>query len=77
VIWGAKDRTAVTLEEFFEQLGPDKTAELEAISMDFGAPYAKAAREKAPNAAICLDPFHAVAMATKALDETRRDLVAR
>ncbi len=45
VIWGAKDRTAATLEEFFEQLGPDKTAELEAISMDFGAPYAKAARE--------------------------------
>ena len=76
VIWGAKDRTAVTLEKFFEALGPDKTAELEAISMDFGAPYAKAARECAPNAAICLDPFHAVAMATKALDETRRDLVA-
>ena len=76
VIWGAKGRTAVTLEAFFEQLGPDKTAELEAISMDFGAPYAKAVREKAPAAAICLDPFHAVAMATKALDETRRDLVA-
>ena len=51
VIWGAKDRTAVTLEKFFEALGPDKTAELEAISMDFGAPYAKAAREGAPNAA--------------------------
>jgi transposase len=68
VIWGAKDRRAVTLEAFFEQLGPDKTAQLEAISMDFGAPYAKATRENAPNAAICFDPFHAVAMATKALD---------
>ncbi|MBP7406636.1 MAG: ISL3 family transposase [Candidatus Microthrix sp.] len=73
VIWGAKGRRAVTLEAFFEQLGPDKTAQLEAISMDFGAPYAKATRENAPNAAICLDPFHAVAMATKALDDTRRD----
>jgi transposase len=44
VIWGAKDRTAVTLEKFFEALGPDKTAELEAISMDFGAPL----RESSP-----------------------------
>ena len=31
----------------------------------------------APNAAICLDPFHAVAMATKALDTTRREQWAR
>ena len=73
VIWGAKDRTAVTLEAFFDELGEVATKKLEAISMDFGAPYAKAVRAKAPQAAICLDPFHAVAMATKALDETRRD----
>ena len=73
VIWGAKDRTAVTLEAFFDELGEVATKKLEAISMDFGAPYAKAVRAKAPQATICLDPFHAVAMATKALDETRRD----
>ena len=73
VIWGAKDRTAITLEQFFDQLGDDATKKLEAISMDFGAPYAKAVRTRAPQAAICLDPFHAVALATKALDETRRD----
>lgn len=73
VIWGAKNRTAVALEAFFDDLGDDATARLEAISMDFGAPYAKAVRDKAPQAAICLDPFHAVALATKAFDETRRD----
>ena len=73
VIWGAKDRTAVALEAFFDELGEDATAKLEAISLDFGAPYAKAVRAKAPQAAICLDPFHAVALATKALDETRRE----
>ncbi len=72
VIWGAKDRSAKALAAFFEDLGDDATARLEAISMDFGAPYAKAVRDKAPNAAICLDPFHAVALATKALDDTRR-----
>ena len=73
VIWGAKDRSAVALEAFFDDLGEDATAKLQAISMDFGAPYAKAARTRAPDAAICLDPFHAVALATKALDDTRRE----
>ena len=73
VIWGAKDRTAVTLDAFFDDLGETKTAAIKSVSMDFGAPYAKAVREKAPHAAICLDPFHAVALATKALDQTRRD----
>ena len=72
VIWGAKDRTAKTLEDFFDELGDERTAALEAISMDFGAPYAAAVRAKAPNAKICLDTFHAVALATKALDEVRR-----
>ena len=38
VIWGAKDRTAKTLEDFFDGLGDERTAALEAISMDFGAP---------------------------------------
>ena len=72
VIWGAKGRTAAVLDGFFDQLGAANTAKIEAISMDFGAPYAKSVREKAPEAHICLDPFHAVALATKALDETRR-----
>ena len=58
----------MALEAFFDDLGEDATAKLQAISMDFGAPYAKAARTRAPDAAICLDPFHAVALATKALE---------
>ena len=72
VIFGAKGRTAAVLDTFFDQLGVENTARIEAVSMDFGAPYAKSVREKASNAHICLDPFHAVALATKALDETRR-----
>jgi transposase len=30
--------------------------------------------ERAPQATLCLDPFHVVAWATKALDAVRRDL---
>ena len=32
--------------------------------------------ERAPQAVLCLDPFHVVAWATKALDEVRRGLAA-
>jgi transposase len=42
--------------------------------MDMGPGYAKSARKKnhAPQATICIGSYHAVALATKALDEVRR-----
>jgi transposase len=45
---------------------------LHAISMDMGPGYAKSAREHAPQAIICIDPYHVVQLANKALDEVRR-----
>jgi transposase len=41
--------------------------------MDMGPGYAKSVREHAPQAVICIDPFHIVALANQALDEVRRD----
>ena len=38
-----------------------------------GPGYAKSAREHAPRATLCIDSYHVVALATKALDEVRRD----
>jgi transposase len=49
-----------------------RAARLEAISMDMGPGYAKSARRHAPQAVICIDGFHVIALATKALDEVRR-----
>ena len=44
--------------------------------MDMGPAFAKSVRAEghAPQAVICYDPFHVVALATKALDEVRRPL---
>jgi transposase len=47
--------------------------QLKAISMDMGPGYAAAAREHAPQAVICIDPYHVVALANQALDEVRRE----
>jgi len=50
----------------------ERAGRLEAISMDMGPGYALSAREHAPHAVICIDPFHVVALTTRALDEVRR-----
>ena len=42
--------------------------------MDMGPAFAKSVTEHAPQAQICIDPFHAVALITKALEAVRRDL---
>jgi len=50
----------------------ERAAKIEAISMDMGPGYAKSAREHAPQAIICIDTYHVIALANKALDEVRR-----
>jgi transposase len=55
-----------------DQVG-ERAAKLRAVSMDMGDGYAKSVREHAPQAVICIDNFHVVQLATKALDEVRRE----
>lgn len=76
VVWGAEGRDSGTLDGFFDELGEARSAQLTAVSMDMGPAFAKSVRAEghAPQAAICFDPFHVVALGTKALDETRRPL---
>lgn len=50
-----------------------RAGELRAISLDMGPGYAKSARKHAPQAVICIDPFHVVKLGNEALDEVRRD----
>jgi transposase len=52
--------------------GGARAAKLEAISMDMGPGYAASARRHAPQAVRCIDPYHVVQLANKALDEVRR-----
>jgi transposase len=75
VVWGTEGNGQAAADEFFAELGPERSARIEAISLDMGPGYAKSARkpEHAPQATLCIDNFHVVALATKALDEVRRD----
>jgi transposase len=65
---GRKTKRGAALEEFYDALGEERVAQLEAVSMDLGAAYRDATARRAPNATICFDPFHVVRMANRALD---------
>lgn len=74
VVWTGKGKNAAALDAFFAELGPVRAARLRAISLDMGKAYPKSAAKDghAPQAVICWDPFHVVALAAKALDKVRR-----
>jgi transposase len=73
IVWGAEGRSAKVADGFYAELGQERCEQLRAVSLDMGAGYAKSTREHAPQATICIDPFHVVQLATRALDEVRRD----
>ena len=50
-----------------------RASRLRAVSMDMTGGYAKSVREHAPQATIVIDNYHVVQLATKALDEVRRE----
>ena len=76
VVWGAAGKDSATLDRFFDELGPARSAQIEAVSMDLGPAYLKSvtAEGHAPQAVVCADPFHLVKLVGDALDEVRRDL---
>ena len=74
LVWAAEGRDKQTVLAFFEQLGPERAAQVELISSDLGEWITRAVRERCPAATLCLDPYHVVALATQALDQVRREV---
>ena len=72
VVWAAEGRNSKVLEAFYDELGDDGCAALQAISMDLGGAYQKATNLKAGHVRQCADPFHVIKLANEAIDKTRR-----
>jgi transposase len=75
IVWAKKGKNAATLTAFFDELGADRVAKLEAVTIDMSAAYIKAVTEASPNAQIIFDRFHVQRLAHDALDEVRREEV--
>src|SRR5204862_325127 len=71
VAWIGERRCQATVEAFFDELGPERSAQLTHVSAD-GADWIHPVRAKAPQAKLCLDAFHVVKWANEKLDELRR-----
>lgn len=74
IVWGKAGKDTATLDAFFDELGEGRAGRIEAVSMDMGPAFAKSVRAEghAPQAIICIDPFHAVKLVGEALDVERR-----
>jgi transposase len=72
LVWAAEGRSKKVVDRFFEQLGPERCAQLTHVSSDGAEWILGPVEQHCPNATICLDPFHVVEWATSALDKVRR-----
>lgn len=70
--WIEEGRSQKTLGKFFDELGPERSAKIEFVTMDMCAPYIAEVRERAKQAEIVFDPFHVVKLANEALQDVRR-----
>lgn len=71
VVWAAKGRSKDTVGEFFDALG-SRAGQLEFVTADGATWITDVVALRAPDATVCLDTFHVIGWATKALDEVRR-----
>jgi transposase len=74
LVWAREGRDKKTVVGFFDELGAERTAKIRLVSSDLGDWITRAVGERCPQATLCLDPYHVVALATQALDEVRREV---
>jgi len=60
IVWARRARTPPPWTPSSTTSGPERAAQLQAVSMDMGAAFNKSVRapDHAPQAVICIDPFH-------------------
>jgi transposase len=77
VVWAAPGQNSQTLAQFFEQLGPDRCAKIHAVSIDMDPAFEKAIAQYVSPDKITYDRFHVVQLPSRAVDQVRRQEVAR
>ena len=72
VAWVGEGRCQATVDAFFDALGEQRAKALTHVSADGAGWVHPVVRRRAPQAQICLDPFHVVKWAGEKLDQVRR-----
>ena len=74
LLWAHDGRNQKTLEKFFDLLGEERCSKITLVSADAAEWISNVVHARCKNAELCMDPFHTVQWATKALDEVRREV---
>lgn len=74
LVWAARGKDVATVRQFFDQLGEERAARIELVSSDAAHSVVNEVARRCPNATLCLDPFHIIAWASRALDTVRKQL---
>lgn len=61
VLWVGRGRSRAEIRPFFERLGPERCAQIQAVAMDMNTAYDLEVRQHCPNAKVVYDLFHVVA----------------
>lgn len=72
VVWASEGRSQATVTRFFNDLGPERAAQLSFVTADGAEWIHTIVAEHAPDAIVCIDTFHVIGWATRALDDVRR-----
>lgn len=74
LVWATEGRDSQVIYQFFDELGAERARLLTHVSADGAEWIHTPVRQRAPQAVLCLDAFHIVQWATKAVDTVRRGL---
>jgi transposase len=77
LLWIGKERTTKTFTGFFDWLGKTRCDQLKFVCSDMWRPYLDVIAERIPHALNILDRFHLVAKLGFAVDQVRRQEIAR
>lgn len=77
LVWAREGRDTATINAFFDDLGPQRSAQLTHVSADGAVWIHTAVAARAPQAIRCLDPFHLAQWCLGAVDKVRRRTLAR
>ena len=72
LLWSGEGRDTATLQRFFDEWGPERTARLDAICCDMWNPYIDVIKERAPHATLVFDKFHLIRHLLEAINDVRK-----
>ena len=74
VVWAAPGHGKAVLDRFFQSLSKEQRDSIQVVTGDGARWITAAIEEYCPNCDRCVDPFHVVEWATKAVDDVRREV---